>query len=56
MSTTTAIFKEPKHFPAGDPHDMVVHTLPHDPENKAIEDVHRFIPGHQPMNEKMITT
>ena len=48
MSTTTAIFKEPKRGFAGDPHDHIVSTPDHDPENKAIEDVHMFVHGHQP--------
>ena len=56
MSTATAIFKGPKRGFTGDPHDMVMSTPAHDPENKAIEDVHAIIPGHQPRAEKMLTT
>ena len=54
MSTTTAIFKEPKrHFHAPN----VVHTAPpHDPENRAIEDTPYIIPAHQPMRQKMFTS
>ena len=56
MSTTTAIFKEPKRGFAGDPHDHIISTPDHDPENKAIEDVHMFVHGHQPRAQKMFTT
>ena len=56
MSTTTAIFKEPKRIPNGDPHDKIIATAPHDPENKAIEDKVVFIPGHQPRAGRMMTS
>jgi hypothetical protein len=48
MSTTTAIFKEPRRGFAGDPHDRLVVTPEHDPENKVIEDKAVFVHGHQP--------
>lgn len=56
MSTTTAIFKEPKKHPGHDPHDHIIQSPDHDPENKAIEDFKEFIPGHQPMGQKMFTS
>lgn len=57
MSKATHIFKEPKRRPnTGCPHDAFVKTSDHDPENKAIDDEYHFIPGHQPMGQKMITS
>ena len=56
MSTTTAIFKEPKRGFNGDPHDRIITTPPHDPENKAIDDVCEFVHGHQPPAHKLFTT
>lgn len=54
MSTTTAIFREPKKYH----HDFGhVHTPPmHDPANKAIDDTEVFIPNHQPPAHKLFTS
>jgi hypothetical protein len=54
MSTTTAIFREPKKHH----HDFgYVHTPPmHDPANKAIDDTEVFIPNHQPPAHKLFTS
>ena len=54
MSTTTAIFREPKKHH----HDFGhVHTPPmHDPANKAIDDTEVFIPNHQPPAHKLFTS
>jgi len=54
MKKTTAIFKEPKRKHGL--HGEVITNLPHDPDNKAIEDKYEIIPEHQPMAHKMITS
>lgn len=56
MSTMTSIFKEPKRGFKGDPHDKIIQTPEHDPENYAIEDTVTFVPGHQPKAVKMFTS
>ena len=56
MSTMTSIFKEPKKHFKGDPHDKIIETPEHDPENYAIEDTVTFVPGHQPKAVKMFTS
>ena len=54
MSTTTAIFREPKKHHYDFRH---VHTPPmHDPANKAIDDTEVFIPNHQPPAHKLFTS
>ena len=56
MSTTTGIFREPNKIHNFVSHDTLISTPEHDPENKAIEDVHAIIPAHQPAAEKMFTS
>jgi hypothetical protein len=53
MTTTTALFREP----VKKPRKQVMHTaLPHDPNNKAIEDHTYVVEEHQPMNHKLMTS
>jgi len=54
MKKTTALFKEPKRIHH---HEGNIYVTPeHDPANKAIEDTVEFVPEHQPMGRKMITS
>ena len=54
MNKSTAVFNQPTRQHHGPKH---IHTaLPHDPENKAIEDTVLEVHEHQPMNHKQITS
>ena len=54
MKKTTALFKEPKRIHH---HEGNIYVTPeHDPANKAIEDTVEFVPEHQPIGRKMITS
>ena len=54
MQPTTSIFREPKK--KYDRRGVLIQTPEHDKENYAIDDQTQFIPEHQPMAHKMITS
>ena len=54
MSTMTGVFREPRKF-HGMPQAHLHTSVPHDPENKAIDDYHFMIPDHQPPAHKLMT-
>lgn len=56
MSTTTNIFREPKHERSSDDAVVIETEMPHDPENKTIFPTHKVIGGHQPAAYKQYTS